>query len=230
VPTSSESQQTISLDDKKRPQKRTVETRLKLLGAAIDVFSSVGYDGARTRDIEDRAGVKRGLLAYHFDAKDGLWRAAVDHLFEAMKAEFAKASEYLNDLEAQSRGRFLVRTLVRITAKYPQLNRIMIQEGIQKTWRLEWLVEHHARPFFEYSKSIHQEALASGMKSDIDHAHFYYILMGASSLIWSMGTEYQMFTGEDAYSKETIDQHAEAVVTALFGPPESADLTDTGKG
>lgn len=227
--TFSESQPVAPQTEKKRLQKRTVETRLKLLNAAIDVFSSVGYDGARTRDIEDRAGVKRGLLAYHFDAKDGLWRAAVGHLFEAMKDEFAKASEYLDDLETQSRGRFLVRTLVRITAKYPQLNRIMIQEGIQKTWRLEWLVERHARPFFEFSKSIHQEAVASGMKSDIDHAHFYYILMGASSLIWSMGTEYQMFTGEDAYSKETIDRHAEAVVTTLFGPAESVSHTGSGK-
>ena len=62
-------------------QDRAVVTRDKLLEAAIRTFASVGYDAASTRQIEADAGVKRGLITYHFKTKDVLWKAASEWLF-----------------------------------------------------------------------------------------------------------------------------------------------------
>ncbi|MDS0132231.1 MULTISPECIES: TetR family transcriptional regulator [unclassified Amycolatopsis] len=38
-------------------------------------FSEKGFAGARVRDIAERAGVSKDLIAYHFGGKEGLYRA-----------------------------------------------------------------------------------------------------------------------------------------------------------
>lgn len=50
-------------------------SRRLLLDAAKEEFAAKGFAGARVRDIADRAGVNKQLIAYHFDGKEGLWNA-----------------------------------------------------------------------------------------------------------------------------------------------------------
>jgi AcrR family transcriptional regulator len=50
-------------------------TRAALLDAAMEEFAAKGFAGARVRDIAQRAGVGKDLIAYHFGGKDGLYLA-----------------------------------------------------------------------------------------------------------------------------------------------------------
>lgn len=50
-------------------------TRAALLDAALEEFAAKGFAGARVRDIAERAGVSKDLVAYHFSGKDGLYLA-----------------------------------------------------------------------------------------------------------------------------------------------------------
>ena len=45
------------------PQARSEATRQKILGAAMDLFSEVGYATAGLGEIIDRAGMTKGLLS-----------------------------------------------------------------------------------------------------------------------------------------------------------------------
>lgn len=47
-------------------------TRETILAAARDLFSEVGYNGARTRALSERAGISIGLLYYYIDSKEEL--------------------------------------------------------------------------------------------------------------------------------------------------------------
>ncbi|MGW4062181.1 TetR/AcrR family transcriptional regulator [Amycolatopsis sp. NPDC004747] len=60
------------------PEERLVDgerTRAALLEAALQEFSEKGFAGARVRDIAERAGVSKDLIAYHFGGKEDLYRA-----------------------------------------------------------------------------------------------------------------------------------------------------------
>ena len=60
------------------PGQRQVDadrTRTALLDAALEEFAAKGFAGARVRDIAQRAGVSKDLVAYHFGGKDGLYLA-----------------------------------------------------------------------------------------------------------------------------------------------------------
>jgi TetR/AcrR family transcriptional regulator len=50
-------------------------TRAALLDAALEEFAAKGFAGTRVRDIAERAGVSKDLVAYHFGGKDGLYLA-----------------------------------------------------------------------------------------------------------------------------------------------------------
>ncbi|MGH7895567.1 MAG: TetR/AcrR family transcriptional regulator, partial [Candidatus Binatia bacterium] len=63
--------------------------RARILDAALAVFAERGFDGARTREIADRADANLGLITYYFDGKEQLWKAAVTRAFAELQADFA---------------------------------------------------------------------------------------------------------------------------------------------
>src|SRR5262249_59073029 len=50
--------------------------RERILHAALDVFAERGFEGARTREIAERAGANLGLGSYYFGGKERLWRGS----------------------------------------------------------------------------------------------------------------------------------------------------------
>ena len=57
-------------------------SRAALLRAAKEVFDELGYEGATTREIGERAGVDAALIARYFDSKEGLFLASIANLSE----------------------------------------------------------------------------------------------------------------------------------------------------
>jgi len=56
------------------------ERRAQILEIALDVFSEKGFSGARTKEIARRAGISETLIYQHFDTKEELYRASLNHL------------------------------------------------------------------------------------------------------------------------------------------------------
>ncbi len=60
-----------------------------LIGAAIKLFASRGYEGTTTREIAAAAGCAEGLISRYFDGKAGLLRALIrrhfDHGWDELK-------------------------------------------------------------------------------------------------------------------------------------------------
>ena len=116
-------------------------TRRKLVDAALLAFSTQGYDGSSTRNIETQAGTKRGLINYHFGSKKALWKAAAEHLMSITERDLGAALADMNKVDEDQQLRFLIRSYVQFCAKHPELNRLMIQEGMARDWRLSWLLK-----------------------------------------------------------------------------------------
>jgi len=60
------------------PQARSEATRQKILDAAMDLFSEVGYAAAGLGEIIERAGMTKGALYHHFDSKEALATAIIE--------------------------------------------------------------------------------------------------------------------------------------------------------
>ena len=75
------------------PQARSEVTRQKILNAAIDLFSEVGYAAAGLGEVTERTGMTKGALYHHFDAKDALATAIIEQGTNLTREAFRKVCE-----------------------------------------------------------------------------------------------------------------------------------------
>jgi len=59
-------------------------TRQQILDTAPTVFAENGFSGTSTRKLAAAAGCNIATLAYHFGDKQGLYEAAIDHVYGAL--------------------------------------------------------------------------------------------------------------------------------------------------
>ncbi len=62
-------------------QRKSAQTRLKMLEAAVDCLVEGGYAGLTTAQVAERASVSRGAMHHHFATRIDLVAAVVDHIF-----------------------------------------------------------------------------------------------------------------------------------------------------
>ncbi len=197
-------------------QERAQITRDRLLSAAIRKFAALGYDTASTRQIEEEAGVKRGLINYHFGSKDALWKAAAGWLFERAAAELETVEAGAANVDPIARLRYFVRAYVRFSASYPEVNQLMVREGLDDDWRLDWLVENIVSPWYQRVRTVFVEAERLGVAPDMPFHHFYYVLVGAGALMFSMAGESKRLAGIDPRDESVVSAHADALAELLF--------------
>lgn len=190
------------------PQKRAEQTRSALLEAAVELFSSLGFEGVSLRTLEAHAGVQRGAVTYHFGTKDALWRAAVDRVFERFAATFDPLEATLRDLTAEARLRAAIAAFVRFSAEVPELSRMMVQEGKHSSRRLEYIVDRYVRPQLVWLREV------VGFPLD---AHTYYAAIGAASVVFDVEHECRRLFGVDPTSDAFIRVHAARVADMILG-------------
>ncbi|MBW2393701.1 MAG: TetR/AcrR family transcriptional regulator, partial [Deltaproteobacteria bacterium] len=106
-----------------------ISTRERILEAALQCFSELGFDGATTREIAGRAGVNLGLIKYYFDSKEQLWREAVTRTFDELGDGLGDALREAGPFDDRERLRLLIHRYVRWVGHHPEFVRLMHDEG-----------------------------------------------------------------------------------------------------
>ena len=201
---------------KRRPQQRSVDTRERLVDAALQEFATHGFDGATTREIARRAGVALAALPYHFTTKEALWRAAADRIFALLSETFRARVSGLEGVDLTTRLRLILRDFVRFAAAHPELHRFMVQEGMRKSPRLSWLVEAHVRPMYDAVRAMVEAAQREGMAPIGRPEHLHYMLIGAASSAYALSAEFELLTGEPANQEALVAEHVAALERMFF--------------
>ena len=188
--------------------------RAEIIVAAIEAFSEKGFAAASTRDIARRAGTDQGLVTYHFPNKDSLWRAAADSVFGDLSEDLDDLIEASALTDPKERARSGIREFVRQAAAHPEIFRFMADEGNRSDSRMQWLVDTHVKPRFEFMKTQGVVGV-TGMDESLA-AHAFYALAGAGAFIFAVGPAYQRLTGLDPQSPEVIERHADFVANLMI--------------
>src|SRR5512135_1945561 len=91
-------------------QRRSEETRSRILDAAIKLFSSRGYNQASVDDICREAGISKGAFYHHFKSKQALFLALLDGWLEFVD----------NAIEA-SKDQTVPETFMQMTQAFPYI-------------------------------------------------------------------------------------------------------------
>jgi AcrR family transcriptional regulator len=119
----------------------------EILRAALQAFAEHGYDGMSLRTLNAEMGLSRGTINQRFGSKEQLWYAAVDHefrcLIDDLNAELAQRPVPDDDL---SRVREGIRAFLVASVRRPELVRLMNQEGLHSTSRLDYIMTSFTLP------------------------------------------------------------------------------------
>jgi len=198
------------------------DIRERLLDAALVEFGARGFDGASTRAIARRIGAHQPQINYHFESKEALWTAAVDHLF----AELAVTMRGLavpsvldgsaDVAETAAALAEMIRRFVRFAARRPELNRIMVHEATVESGRLRWMTERHVKPLYDTVRPLWRRLREAGIAAPIDDRLFHYVMVGAASLVYVNAPEVRLLTGIEPTDQTSVETHAEGLVAMLL--------------
>lgn len=191
---------------KRAPQKRAEETRQHLLEAAIEMFTTVGFEGVTGAALEEEAGVQRGLLRYHFGDKDTLWRQAVDLVFEQSEAAIR---EYFVEELAEREGdqlAALIASYIRGSAKRPEMLNFIMREANVESYRRDYIAEKHVSRFADMISQV------SGRSKSV---YDFYALAGAMNFVFVSPAGARRIWQREPFSEAFIKRHIESVI-AVF--------------
>ncbi len=112
------------------PLARGTATRERLLEAAYLLFAEKGYAATSTAQICRRAGAVKTALYWHFDSKEGLLAAALEHAALQQIEEIQK-STYLEGDPLSRLDRFLT-GLRELVEERPEMMRLLLSVALER--------------------------------------------------------------------------------------------------
>lgn len=195
---------------------QTSNPRERILSIALQVFAERGFDGATTVEIARRAQVSQPLVHYHFDSKEVLWRAAVDYGFSPLRAVYVGAAEEMRDIGTLARLKIMVRRVVRFAAEHQAVVQITIQEGVQNSPRLTWLVQNYVGPLQREIERLLVAGQQEGWAKPLPIPYVMDILLPATvSSITTSAVSSELY-GIEMHTPEALETHSDVLVEIFF--------------
>ena len=205
-----------------RTRRAREDIREQLLESALVEFGAKGFEGASTRSIARRVDAHQPQINYHFESKEALWTAAVNHLFGLLGSALSEALNATDDPDSDDihlladRLAAGIRQFVRFAAEHPELNQIMVHEATASSDRLTWMTRVHVKPLYDAVRPQWRRLREAGIAAPIDDALFHYVLVGAASLPYVNAPEARILTGCEPTDPAWVEAHADGLVATLL--------------
>jgi len=165
-----------------RPNKRVqqaAETRQRLIDAAARLFAGRGYAASTVAAIGEEAGVSRGLVNFHFKAKEKLLHAVIEQLVDELENQMFPSDPPEDPLLALA---ILVDAHRRFLTEQPQRARLLFRlqaEALNPSLGVDAFALLHRR-WIERTQSWWREGIAGGqIDPSLDHDAVTTFTVGA---------------------------------------------------
>jgi AcrR family transcriptional regulator len=189
---------------------RGARTRTRLLEAAEQVFTELGYHEASIVKLAEAAGVAPGTFYLYFAGKQDIFDELVEDLNRRVRHAMADAaSRGQTRTEAERLG---FEAFFRFTAEHPGLYRVIRQAEFVSPRALRL---HYERIVTGYASGL-QEAMANGEVATGDPEVLAWALMGVGEMI---GLRWILWGETDEIPARVFEQTMQFVQRALDADP-----------
>ena len=202
----------------RRKQQRALSSRRALFEAALDEFADVGFEGASTRRIADRAEVSVALIRHHFGSKEDLWKATAEEVCGAFAARLARRRDGLAGVGDRTLLRLLLREYLRFFGERPQAARFLVQANHAPRELLEWMVERFVAPADGWHTALLRRTQKIGFFPSGDLFLLRFVFLGAATSLFSFGPTISILSGRDALDDTMLEPFVEMVLNMFVGP------------
>jgi AcrR family transcriptional regulator len=149
-------------------QNRSIETRARIIEAAMDLFAQNGFEVTSVSDICQKAGVSKGAFYHHFPSKQAIFQKGMEEWVDSIDKQMALVREVeVNVPEALSQ----------MTRMLPEVYRAamgglpMFLEFLSHSYRdpevLQAMASPHRR-YREFFTAMIQEGIDEGSLREVD--------------------------------------------------------------
>lgn len=150
---------------------------LKILTAAVEIFSRKGLDGARIVEIAKASGLPKGNVYYYFSSKEEIYNAAIDHLIHSWDDAFQHISI---DREPADAIEAYVRAKLTHACENAAETRLFANEILQGAEHLSSEARGHMRRVTTEKAGVIDAWAAAGKIKPIDARHLFILLWSAT--------------------------------------------------
>lgn len=192
--------------------------RAKLLVEAARLFAERGYDGVSIDEIVTAAGVNKRMVYHYFGSKDGIYRAAVNHVFSSLqKMESDVIESGQSDPEQGLRN--LMAVNFAFLESHPEFVRILQWENLGEGRHLEEEEGGMSKtPILGYLAQLLKQGEAAGIfRKGLDPRLVFTSMIGLCLIYFSNRFTLSRSVGVDFKKPGALReaaQHAEAVLLA----------------
>ncbi len=160
--------------DARRTKKE--ETVQRILDAALEIFSDVGFEGARMDRIAEKAGVNKAMIYYHIGDKKALYAQVLHHVFGDMTSRLANnISKVASPAENIS---VYIHSILETFEKHPFLPSIMMREMASGGSHLPDIVTEDMMSVIHMVVETIAEGQKQGRFSDIHPLFLHLMVVG----------------------------------------------------
>jgi AcrR family transcriptional regulator len=191
----------------KRAAERSV-TEVRIVEAAVQLFSRHGYKGTTTRQIAQLARVNEATVFRCFARKAELFWAATESRLTRLKLGRELQNGLAMDLEPEIILPMLVEFLVENISDDPDLMRLLCVAGFELPGA-ERIFREHLGPIFDCVNAYFARCAARGLISALEPT---FATLGLAGAVSAHRNLHQLFTSD----RRPLDLHALAPAYAQF--------------
>lgn len=199
-------------DAERRGRKASKETRqLQLIEATIDSLAKRGYSDTTMADVADGAGLSRGIVNFHFESKEKLLVATLQHMYDEYSAHWRNALQKAGDDPAR-------RLQALVAADF---DRSICNKRKLAAWCAFW-GEAKSRPTYQMLSGARDEAyqqtiveLCTQLKQDAGYDYdAEATALGLSAML--EGLWLRLMINAESVTRETAHQAAVDYLASVF--------------
>ena len=176
----------------KRSAERSV-TEVRLVEAAVQLFSRQGFKGTSTRDIAHLAGVNEATLFRYFGKKTDLFWAAAESRLNRLKFGRELQKGLASDLGPDVIVPMLAAFVVDNMSEHPELMRLLYVARFELPGA-DRIFRDHLGPIFDAVHAYFSRCSAKGLIGDLDPT---IATLGLAGAVGAHLNLHQLFTGRD---------------------------------
>jgi len=187
---------------------------VRILDAALTVFSTFGYHGARVEQIAAAAGMSKPNLLYYFRSKDALYTAVLERTLDmwleplrgldASRDPFDALPEYIaNKLEASRRD--------------PAASRMFAMEIIQGAPHLSPVLSGRLKCLVDAKAAIIEHWIAEGRMAPVDPRHLLFSIWATTQHYADFAVQVRAVAGSDLSDDDFHQRTLASLLTILLG-------------
>lgn len=196
---------------------KTLATEAKIgriLDAAVEVFSRVGFEGGRIETIASNANVTKTNLLYYFRTKEALYRAALERVLDLWLVPLREFDAERDPIEALTD--YVTRKL-EYSRTQPAASRLFAMEMLQGAPLLRDVLEGPLNDVLTAKCAVIEGWIASGKLAPVNPRHLIFSIWALTQHYADFGAQVQALTGKTLDDARFRKEVREAVLGILLG-------------